>query len=316
MMSYLRMYRDKFVESNDLEYIYMNQSLKFVDYMEQIGLGDKIVEIGSQQLKDSVSFYHGKSLIQTVNTMNNHLNAIKKFFVYLYKEGIADNIFNKIADYDAFRDEIITENNLKPSSNRGYIDADQIKELLDYFNSYPKKYSNMTMIGFFLKITLLVPAKRKVIANLKVKDFSDDFELLYHNGIKIKLPRALSQDIKRELEKISREICEENLFFELFCSCKYSENVFNTPFYYALRETGYDVPEDKDTFSVECIRNTGIVNLAVNGVNPYLIARLTGLSLGSLDVLLRRFEINIDEQSNIGEMINREISKFQFYQDI
>lgn len=32
MMSYLRMYRDKFVESNDLEYIYMNQSLKFVDY--------------------------------------------------------------------------------------------------------------------------------------------------------------------------------------------------------------------------------------------------------------------------------------------
>lgn len=47
MMSYLRMYRDKFVESNDLEYIYMNQSLKFVDYMEQIGLGDKIVGIGS-----------------------------------------------------------------------------------------------------------------------------------------------------------------------------------------------------------------------------------------------------------------------------
>lgn len=39
MMSYLRMYIDKFVESNDLEYIYMNQSLKFVDYMEQIGLG-------------------------------------------------------------------------------------------------------------------------------------------------------------------------------------------------------------------------------------------------------------------------------------
>ena len=55
MMSYLRMYRDKFVESNDLEYIYTNHSLKFVDYMEQIGLGDKIVEIGSQQLKDSVS---------------------------------------------------------------------------------------------------------------------------------------------------------------------------------------------------------------------------------------------------------------------
>ena len=92
-MSYLRMYREKYVQSNDLEYIYINQSLKFVDYMEQIWLGDKIVEIGSQQLKDSVAFYHGKNVIQTVNTMNNHLNAIKMFFVYLYKEGIADNIF-------------------------------------------------------------------------------------------------------------------------------------------------------------------------------------------------------------------------------
>jgi hypothetical protein len=71
-----------------------------------------------------------------------------------------------------------------------------------------------------------------------------------------------------------------------------------------------------DTFSVECIRNTGIVNLAVNAANPYLITRLTGLSLGRLDVLLRRFEVNIDEQSNIGKMINREISQFQFYQDI
>ena len=71
-----------------------------------------------------------------------------------------------------------------------------------------------------------------------------------------------------------------------------------------------------DAFSVECIRNTGIVNLAVNAANPYLITRLTGLSLGSLDVLLRRFEVNIDEQSNIGKMINREISQFQFYQDI
>ncbi len=86
-MSFLRTYREKYVESNDLEYIYTNHSLKFVDYMEQIGLGDKIAEIGSQQLKDSVAFYHGKNVIQTVNTMNNHLNAIKKFFVYLYKEG-------------------------------------------------------------------------------------------------------------------------------------------------------------------------------------------------------------------------------------
>lgn len=52
--------------------------------------------------------------------MNNHLNAIKEFFVYLYKEGIADNIFNKIADYDAFRFEvnIDEESNISEMINR------------------------------------------------------------------------------------------------------------------------------------------------------------------------------------------------------
>lgn len=74
------MYRNKFIESNKLDHLYINHSLKFVNYIEQIGLGDKIVEIGSQQLKDSVKHYNEKGAIKTISTMNNHLNAIKSFF--------------------------------------------------------------------------------------------------------------------------------------------------------------------------------------------------------------------------------------------
>lgn len=310
------MYRNKFIESNKLDHLYINHSLKFVNYIEQIGLGDKIVEIGSQQLKDSVKHYNEKGAIKTISTMNNHLNAIKSFFVFLFKEGIADNIFNQIADYDAFKQSIIDENNLKPSSERGYFETDQINELLDYFNSGSEKYSNMTMMGFFFKITLLVPTKRKVIANLKVSDFSEKFDTLTVNGLDIRLPRALNQDIRNKIENMSCNIHKDSLFFELFCGSKYSENVFNTPFYYALKETGYAVEKGKDTFSVECIRNTAIVNLAINGANPYLISRLSGLSLSSLDNLLTKFEIDIDERIEINKNINQEISKLQFYQDI
>lgn len=315
-MSYIRMYRKKFIGSSDLEYLYINHSLKFVEYIEQIGMGDKIVEIKSEQLRNSVKYYHVRGDIQTVSTMNNHLNAIKRFFVFLFKEGIAENIFSQISDFDVFKQGIIDECNLRPTSERGYFESDQIRELLDYFNSKPPKYSNMTMMGFFFKITLLAPTKRKVIANLKIGDFSEEFDSVTINGFDIKLPRALCQDIKNEFIHSGRDVKKDDFFFETFCNCKYTENVFNTPFYYALKETGYDVPKEKDTFPVECIRNTAIVNLAINGVNPYLISRLSGLSLGGLDNLLSKFEVDIDERRDANKIINQEISKFEFYQNI
>lgn len=103
------------------------------------------------------------------------------------------------------------------------------------------------------------------------------------------------------------------MFFELFCGCKYSGNVFYTPFYYVLKEIGYDVTKDKNTFSIGCIRNTAIVDLAINSVNPYLISRL---SSGGLDNLLTKFEVDKDEKGDINKILYQEISKFQFYQDI
>lgn len=93
--------------------------------------------------------------------MNNHLNAIKRFFVFLFKEGIAENIFSQISDFDVFKQGIIDECNLRPTSERGYFESDQIRELLDYFNSKPQKYSNMTMMGFFFKITLFGTNKKE-----------------------------------------------------------------------------------------------------------------------------------------------------------
>lgn len=311
------MYRDNFIASTELEYLYINHSLKFVEYIEQIEMGDKIAAIKPEHLKDSIKYYHEKGAIQTVSTMNNHLNAIKRFFVFLFKAGIIkENIFNQIPDYEAFKREIVEECKLKPISKRGYLDNDQIEELLDYFNSKPQKYRNMTMMGFFFKITLLAPTKRKIIARLKVSDFSEDFDVVTVNGINIRLPRALSLDIKNEISQIDRIIKKENFFFELFCGCKYSENVFNTPFYYALKEIGYEVPKEKDTFPVECIRNTAIVNLAISGASLYLISQLSGLSLSGLDNLLTKYKVDIAERTVTSSLINQEISKFKFYQKI
>lgn len=97
------MYREDYLNDNELEYIYINHTEKFVSLMEEMGLADRIFDIGTDQLKTSVNVYSKNGNIQTVNSMNNHLNAIRNFFAYLHKKGKADNIFNKISDYDEFK---------------------------------------------------------------------------------------------------------------------------------------------------------------------------------------------------------------------
>ncbi len=316
-MSYLRMYREDYVKENELEHLYLNHTEKFVTYMEEQGLGDRIFDIGPEQLRQSVAEYSKRGSIKTINTMNNHLNAIRNFFVYLHKKGKSDNIFNQITDYDEFKKQIAEENKLRPSKSKGYFDSDQIGELLDYFNSgTPSKYANMTMMNFYFKINLLIPAKKKVIANLKVCDFSDKFDKVEVNGIVIKLPRALSNDIKNAITKLNRAINKQELFFSLFFqSNSYAETVFNTPFYYALKETGYTLGKRKKaSFPVEPIRNTGIVNMYNNGTELDVISRIAGITLLSLEKLLK--DLNIAFENKWDEKINREICRVDYYQRI
>lgn len=316
-MSYLRMYREDYLKENDLEYIYINHTEKFVTLMEILGLGDRIFDIGVQQLRISVNEYSRSGNIKTISSMNNHLNAIRNFFVYLHKKGKADNIFNKIADYDVFKKEIIAENNLKPASTKGYLESDQVEELLDYFNSgVQSKYNNMTMMNFFFKINLLIPTKKKVIANLHITDFTEDFDRVRIDGIWIKLPRALSRDIKFAVQALGKNVEKDDLFFSLFFkSNAYSETVFNTPFYYALKETGYILEERKNpSFPIEYIRNTGIVNMYNNGTELDVISKIAGISLTSLEKLLNN--LNIEYHAKLDEKINREICRVEYYQKI
>ncbi len=51
-MSYICMYREDYILENNVDYLYKMYSLKFVEYIERIGLEDKIVSISSQKLRN------------------------------------------------------------------------------------------------------------------------------------------------------------------------------------------------------------------------------------------------------------------------
>lgn len=309
------MYREDYILENNVDYLYKMYSLKFVEYIERIGLEDKIVSISSQQLKESVTFYSKEGLIQSVSTMDTYLYAIKNFFTYLFKIGRAENIFNHISDYDEFRQEIILGNNLKETINREYIDSEYVNVLLDYFNNKDLDVI-MRMMGFFFKITLLAPAKRNVIANLRISDFAVNFSSVKVNDIIIKLPRALSNDITEEIQKLNQKVGQDALFFRLFYGSKYNDGVFNRPFCKALKDVGYNVPEEKKTYPVEIIRNTGIVNMIINGTNMYLISKISGITLVSLDLLIKNYSLELAQIDNAEEKINQELYKLYYYLNI
>ena len=106
------------------------------------------------------------------------------------------------------------------------------------------------------------------------------------------------------------------MFFALFFQGNsYSETVFNTPFYYALKEIGY-ILEDrkKPSFPVEYIRNTGIVNMYNNGTELDIISKISGITLLSLEKLLK--DLNIELESEWDKKVNREICRVDYYQRI
>lgn len=108
---------------------------------ESVGLEDKLVEIGSGQLKESIECYVKQGKINTISSMNNHLNANRAFFEYLFREGMVRNVFNDIPDYNLFRSEIIKENGLRYSIGRGYIETEWLDPLLKYLNGEQKNIS-------------------------------------------------------------------------------------------------------------------------------------------------------------------------------
>ena len=319
-MNYIKQCYQKFVIDNKPDYMYRNHASQFVNYIENIEhLEDRIVDIHSIHLKNSVLYYNKEEVIGTATTLENYLNALKSFFIYLKKVGMAENIFNEIADYNAFKEEIKRECILNPTIQRSYLDKDVVKLLCDYFNDVKSKHKNMKMMEFFFKITLLAPAKRNVIANLKISDFSERFKTVTVNDVIVKLPRALSNSICDALQEAKYSPKNDDLFFALFFSgASYNDNVFNTPFYYALREIGCISSKKKPSASVESIQNTGIVSLAEKGASLQIISHISGLNKSSILDKLENFGIKNyeDDDEIISELYNSEIVKVDYYQDL
>lgn len=316
--SYLEDWSDKFFnENNNLEDMYKNHIRKFLTYIKSVGKENCIMDITEEDLKGSVEYQYNLGNIKTTASMSNHLEAIKNFFVFLHKKRVHDNIFNRIPDYPEFKKEIEKKLNLSEKVTRLALPNDVLIQLLKYFDDedYPKE-NDYLIIKLYVKLCLIAPAKRQVLANLKFNDFDSDFRWVIVNGIRINIPNSLRRDILNALQINNiKEYDGEYLFFGALYDRVYSDSVFNTPLYKVLRDIEYlDALEyKKQTYAVETIMNGAILNLVESNVNPLLIANINGVTLASIEKKIAKLDANIINDESI---INDAVASLQYYQYI
>lgn len=322
-MSHIFDYRKSYIKDNDLKSMYISTTKKFVEYIEKQGKGDRIIEITHNDIKLWIEAENKDGNVRTVSTLDTHLNAIKSFYNYLQKQGKATNIFNNIIDYDEFKSDIISKLKLTPKKSRGYLEQDVVINLLEHLESGRSKIDEKDMMNIYIRLGLLIPVKREVMANLKLEDFGEDFRYVSINGMKIKLPSALSRDMRLMLGELNLDASKDTLIFEyLYNKNEYSNGVFNRPMYLILEEIGYELDKTfkkgSESFSVETLRNTALLEMLKNYIDIRLIAKISDINVKTIYDKIKEFglEDSHNKIQNTEMLVNKAMYEYSYYEYI
>ncbi|CAM3949554.1 integrase [Cohnella lubricantis] len=319
-------WKEEYLSQDDT---YCNHVNKFVKYITQIGKADHPIRINKEDIVECVGYYHGLKEINTISTMENHLESVKAFYKYLFSTHKTNNIFNEIPSYQEFKESIIERYHLQVKRNRGYWEdselIDIVKALDNYFDLndisdlsgiYPKKlYYKFLILRLFIKLTLIAPAKKSVICSLRIEKFTEDYRTLNINDTRINIPNGLRRDIIFSIsigeKHRNRKVTKEDNLFEFIYNDNFRVVSLNQYFYAFLKHTRIlEIPSDTDSFPVEVIMDSALFELVRNGTNPALIAKINGQTLATIE---SKFYNNGIPITDADSLINHEISKTAFH---
>ncbi|WP_271810567.1 hypothetical protein [Clostridium beijerinckii] len=308
---------------------YENHVSKFLDYLKLNNKHNRPLSISIDDVIESIGYYNSMQKINTINSMENHLEAIKAFYKYLVSKEYTNDIFSVIHSYPEFKNEIIKKYKLDEVREREVFNIKILKEILDclekYFqnNQYNKSsginskkgYVKNLVLNLFIKLALIYPTKRNVICDLSINDFEDNFRILKANGLTILVPTNLRKDIINSIDFIKnlsgREITSKDKILN-FISIETYKNFrgedINTWLCDFLKKYEIiDIAAKKDTYSAEVIMNTVIWCMVENMAHPAIISKVSGLSLSTLD---KKFYSNKDiKLTNEDQIVNSELIK-------
>lgn len=339
MFDVMVQYRDQFYqERSDIvesSHVYRNHINKFIEYLSrpEVNLVNSPKRITYQTVEECVGYYHDKGEINTRATMESHLESLKKFYKYLNETGKDDDIFSKIPDYRQYKNDIVARFGLLESNERGYYSSQEIKELLlvldDAIESHreenagvreEERYLQRIILRLFIKTTLIAPAKRSVIINLKKSDLKENYKRIHINSVDINVPNGLTRDIKYAIAEAQKrngvDIKEEDNLFEYIYRYKgkFGGEKLNAWLCNIVQDFGIlDRSEGKKSLGVEPIRNTAIKMMVDNMINPVLISKISGITLAMIESTYYSKDWTIKYEEDLDRSINRAIAQNDYY---
>lgn len=314
-MSHLSDHMNEFFSNGEgLDPSTKNHVKKFVSYIEKFQgkNADRLKAISVEDVQACVEYYHHQGAICTINSLDNHLNALKAFFTYLHKNDMGDDIFHGIKDWGAFRQSMIDAHDLIEAQFKGYLLDEDIIRLLDYFNAHP---GENPALSIYCKLMLLAPAKRTTLARLTTADFSADYSVMTVNGVPVNLPDGLKTELAQRLQESTAKKTDGSIFAQITGNKEFKGENINCSLYYALKKAGYAVPEDKESFPVESIRIAAILNLVAQNVSLYAITKVAGMSPESLWTLLETYAQDM-VNANVGQQVQMGTTRSSYYKHI
>ena len=202
-------YFNKRKETLNKNHVYRNHINKFIEYLSlpEVKLSDMPTRINREVVEECIKYYHDKGELNSRSTMESHLESVKSFYDYLSETGKATDIFSDYS-YSKFKDDIVEKYSLLEPVERGIYNCEDIKTILinldktiDNFQGESagireeERHLQRILLRLFIKITLIAPAKKSVITNIKKSDIKIGYKKLHINDIDINIPCGLSRDI-------------------------------------------------------------------------------------------------------------------------
>lgn len=339
VMNIMDMFRDEYFNKRKellkRNHVYRNHINKFIDYLSlpEVNLADKPTRIDKDVVEACIKYYHDKGDLNSRSTMECHLESIKSFYDYLSEVDKAKDIFSDYS-YSKFKDDIVEKYSLLEPVERGSYDCEDIKSILinldkaiDQFSEDSSgireedRHLQRIILRLFIKITLIAPAKRSVITDIKRADIKEEFKKLYINGIYINVPCGLSRDLHSALKyaesKNKEPIKEEDNIFEYLYRYKgkFRVECLNAWFYNIAQDFGVlkNERKNKKTLAVEPIKNMVIQMMVDNMINPVFISKIAGLTLSMIEATYYPKDWNAKYEEDINKCINKSIAQNDYY---
>ena len=334
-MSEMERYRDMyFNDCIDLlknKHSYRKHVDKFINYLKIIELDDRPRVIDKGVVEDCIGYYSlEKGELNTRSTMEAHLEALKSFYDYLSRTDKLPDIFTDY-DYKEYKEAIVKKYELSEPVERGIFECKDIIKILSDTEELmeqslegtvgardEERYLQRMIMRLFIKITLIAPAKRNVIGQIKIGDFDENFKILNINKIKVNVPCGLSRDIIQAIryaeERNGKQAGKSERLFEFIYRYKgkFTDESLNTWFLNLLQDIGYIEKSKRRTYPVEPIRNGAISIMVNNMVNPLLISKITGIGFSRLESQYYS-TMKSEYMDYLNKNVNRAIAQNEYY---